>query len=271
MNSKQVIYPSKKLLEKKFKKIIKTFVTKLSDYIVDPNIDNIHDIRIAIRRLESVYRVLPKSNRNREDLRNFVGQAKNLFKVNTQIRDLDIIRAKLENRDPAQFDMILDSISNKRKLQLNAGHRLASRLKNTMPPKLKESDIKESKLRKRYQKIVSNLIIEIDRSIPLVLDDDKKIEEIHKLRKDFKKLRYSIELTTDNADSLRSIKSLKKIQDELGSIHDSDIFLDYLKGVEGPHELSEMIREEIIERRERYQKFVQTFKTEKIDPAKLIL
>ncbi len=271
MNTKQATYPNKKLLAKKFKKIIKTFTKKLSDYVSDPNADNIHDIRIAIRRMEAAYRILPKSNRKCEDLQNYVKQAKTLFKINTQIRDLDIIRAKLEKRDSAQFALIIDSISNKRKFQLNAGHRLALKVKNTLPPKLKENDIKESKLQKRFQKIISELVTEINHNTPLVLSDDKKIDEIHKLRKDFKKMRYSIELTTDKIDSLKSIKGLKKIQDELGLIHDSDIFLDYLKDIEGPHELSEVIREEIIERRERYQKFVQVFKNEKIDPAKLIL
>ncbi len=271
MNSERSIYPNKKLLARKFKKIIKTFNKKLSDYLNDPNEDNIHDIRIAIRRMEAAYRILPKSNRKCEDLQNYVKQAKTLFKINTQIRDFDIIRAKLEKRSSTQFASILDSLSNKRKFQLNAGHRIALRLKNILPPKLKENDIKESKLRKRFQKIVSELITQINHNIPLVLSDDKKIEEIHKLRKDFKKMRYSIELTTDSIDSLKSIKSLKKIQDELGLIHDSDIFLDYLKTIEGPHELSEIIREEIIGRRERYQKFVEVFKNEKIDPAKLIL
>lgn len=271
MNTKRTTYPNKKLLTRKFKKIIKKFIDKLNDYINDPNIDNIHDIRIAIRRMEAIHRILPKDNRKCADLQNYVKQAKALFKINTEIRDLDIIRAKLEKRDPAKFALTIDSISNKRKFQLNAGHRLALRLKNVLPPKLKENDVKESKLQKRFQKIISKLIIEINHNIPLVLSDDKKIEEIHKLRKDFKKMRYSIELTADDIDSLKSIKNLKKIQDELGLIHDSDIFLDYLKDIEGPHELSEIIREEIIERRERYQKFVQVFKTEKIDPAKLIL
>lgn len=272
METGQVIYPEKKLLLAKFKKIIKTFTKKLDDYITNPSENNIHDIRIAIRRMESVYRILPKKNRKSDDMKNYVKQAKTLFKVNTQIRDFDIIRAKLEKQHSAQFGQIIDSINGKRKQQLSTGHRLALKLKDVLPPKLKEKDISESKLRKRFQKIVSGLAAEMEHDIPLVLNDDKKIEEIHELRKDFKKLRYSIELTSDKIDSLKSIKSLKKIQDELGSIHDSDMFLDYLRGVEGPHELAEVIREEIHERREKYQRFVQVFKDEGFDdPKKLIL
>jgi CHAD domain-containing protein len=268
METGQVIYPKKKLLLEKFKKIIKTFTKKLDDYIKNPSEDNIHDIRIAIRRMESVYRILPKKNRKSEDIQNYVKQAKTLFKINTQIRDFDIIRAKLEKRHSAQFGKIIDSINDKRKHQLSAGHALALKLKGVLPPKLKEKDVIESKLRKRFQKIVSELVVEMEHDIPLVLNDDKKIEEIHELRKDFKKLRYSIELTSNKIDSLKSVKSLKKLQDELGSIHDSDMFLDYLRGVEGPHELAETIREEIRERREKYQRFVQVFKDEGFDDLK---
>jgi len=265
METGQIIYPKKKLLLEKFKKIIKTFTKKLDDYIKDPSEDNIHDIRIAIRRMESVYRILPKKNRKNDDMQNYVEQAKALFKINTQVRDFDIIRAKLEKQRSAQFGQIIDSINNKRKQQLSAGYKLALKLQGVLPPKLKEKDVMEPKLRKRFQKIISELVTEMEHDIPIVLSDDKKIEEIHKLRKDFKKLRYSIELTSDKTNSLKSIKSLKKIQDELGSIHDSDMFLDYLRGVEGPHELSEAIREEIQERREKYQRFVQVFKEEGFD------
>lgn len=265
METGQIIYPKKKLLLKKFKKIIKAFNKKLDDYAENPSEDNIHDIRIAIRRMESVYRILPKKNRKDEDIQNYVEQAKALFKINTQIRDFDIIRAKLEKQRPAQFGQIIDSINNKRKQQLSAGHRSALKLQGILPPKLKEKDVIESKLRKRFQKIISELVAEIEHDIPLVLNDDKKIEELHKIRKDFKKIRYSIELTSDKTDSLKSIKNLKKIQDELGAIHDSDMFLDYLRGVEGPHELSETIRKEIQERREKYQRFVQVFKEEGFD------
>lgn len=271
MESKIQTYPEKELLVKQFKKIINTFTKKLDEYIKDPNEDNIHDIRIAIRRMESAYRILPKKNREDEEIKNYLKEAKTLFKVNTQIRDFDIIRAKLEKKHMVQFSQIINSISDKRKSQLDAGHGLAVQLKDISPPKLKRSKVTESKLRKRFQKIISKLIVEINHGIPIVLEDDKKIEEIHKLRKNFKKLRYSIELTSDKIDSLKSIKSLKKIQDELGSIHDSDIFLDYLRDIEGSHELAGAIREEILERRKKYQKFVQIFKEEKLDPRKLVL
>ena len=268
---RSIYYPKKKLLLEKFEKIIKTFTKKLDDYIKNPSEDNIHDIRIAIRRMESVYRILPKKNRKNYHIQNYVKQAKALFKINTQIRDFDIIRAKLEKQNSSQFGQIVDSINDKRKHQLSTAHKLALKLKSVSPPKLKEKDVMESKLRKRFQKIISELVAEMEYDIPLVLNDDKKVEEIHELRKDFKKLRYSIELTSNKMGSLKLIKSLKKIQDELGSIHDSDMFLDYLRDMKKSHELAEATREESRERREKYQRFVQIFKDGGFDDLKKLI
>ncbi|HJU13763.1 MAG TPA: CHAD domain-containing protein [Candidatus Nitrosotalea sp.] len=270
MEPREIVHPDSRLVAKKFKKIIKTFTTVLDNYIKNPDEDNIHDIRIAIRRMEAVYRILPKKIRQERDLQKYVEQSKNLFKINTRVRDFDIICSKLEKKQPNQFSQIISSINNKRKIQLSTGIELALKIKDLTEPRLKEKEIGESRLRKRFQKVVTRLANEINQNIPVVLGDEKKVEEIHKLRKDFKKLRYSIELTSEKRDSLESIKSLKRIQDELGLIHDSDIFLDYLREIEGPHDLSGTIREEILERKERYNKFVQVFRVEKIDPRKLI-
>ena len=236
----------------------------------DQSEDNIHDIRIAIRRMEALNRILPKKVRSRKELRDYVKGAKDLFRINTQIRDLDIISSKLERRDKDQFGQIIKAIRSKRKAQVVGGQRLALKLKNIPPPKLKDGWIVESKLRKRFQKVLLDLVRRINLNIPIALEDDKKINEIHELRKDFKKLRYSIELTTEKRDSFESIKSLKRIQDELGLIHDSDMFLDYLRGTEAPLDIAEIIREEILQRKERYRRFVQVFRNEKIDVNKLI-
>ncbi|MDF0681631.1 MAG: CHAD domain-containing protein [Candidatus Nitrosocosmicus sp.] len=84
--------------------------------------------------------------------------------------------------------------------------------------------------------------------IPIVIGDDRKITELHELRKDSKKLRYLIELVinkdgndtskrniNDDTDVLidnnnhKILEHLEKIQGMLGDIHDCDIALDYLR------------------------------------------
>jgi CHAD domain-containing protein len=243
---------------------------KLDDYIEEPTEENIHDIRIAIRRLESAHRILPKKIRKKVEIQDYINEAKRLFKVNTQIRDFDIICEKLERRSASKYLELVNYMKNKRENELDVAHRLALKLKNAPIPKLKSKDVMGSKLNDRFQKIVTGLTTEIEQNIPIVTSDERKIEELHKLRKDFKKLRYSMELASDKT-TLKSVKNLKKIQDLLGEIHDCDIMLDYLREVKGPNELSQVIREEILERREKYKQFVQLIQHEKFDLQDLIL
>ena len=77
---------------------------KLDDYIKEPNEENIHDIRKAVRRLEASYRSLPsKKVRNKRVIREYVKYSKELFRINSQIRDFDIIGEKLSSdAEPAQ-------------------------------------------------------------------------------------------------------------------------------------------------------------------------
>ena len=61
MNKTKSLDLDKKLFLKKFEKIQDDFCSKLQDYIKNPNDENIHDIRVAIRRLESAHMILPKN------------------------------------------------------------------------------------------------------------------------------------------------------------------------------------------------------------------
>src|SRR5262245_29136259 len=64
---------------------------KLDDYLKDPNEQQIHDIRTAVRRLRASNQALPKAIRNKKELREFVAKSKALFTLNSKIRDYDII------------------------------------------------------------------------------------------------------------------------------------------------------------------------------------
>jgi CHAD domain-containing protein len=253
----RLIQIKKELFAKSFQKILGRFTKKLDEYIEEPSEENIHDIRIAIRRLESAYRILPKKLGKKQMIQNYMQETKTLFKVNTQIRDFDIICEKFERHGSSKYLELVNYLKNRREDELKTAHQLAMKVKGLSRPKLKSKDLVGSKLNKRLRKIVSDLTAQIQENIPVVIADEKKIEELHRLRKDFKKLRYSIELTSNNATPLKPVKNLKRIQDLLGEIHDCDIMLDYLREVKGPNELSEVIRNEILFRREKYQQFVE--------------
>jgi len=267
----ELIRLQKKLFIKKFKKILERFTKRLDQHIMEPSEENIHDIRIAIRRLESACRIMPKNLRKKRVIQDYMEETKKLFKINTQIRDIDIICEKFERQHTSKYLELSNHLKNRRENELKTAHQLALKVKGIPLPKIKGKDIIDSELNKRFHKIVNELTAQIQQNIPIVISDEKKIDELHILRKDFKKLRYSIELTSNKIISSTSIKSLKKIQDLLGEIHDCDIMLDYLREVKGPNELSDVIRNEILERREKYQQFVQSMDAEKFNPENLIL
>jgi CHAD domain-containing protein len=262
---------SSKLYLKNFQKIIKKIINKLDDYLNDPNEENIHDIRIAIRRLEAAYNTLPKKIRKQPDLQNYVIQSKMLFKINTEIRDFDIITSKLDQQHfvNSSSSRLVSSLMIKRKSKIKDGHIMASKLRSFPLPKLDEKNIAESKLKKRFHKIITKLNVRIKQNIPLVLNDNEKIEELHRLRKDLKKLRYTVELTLGNRKTTH-IENLRKIQDVLGEIHDSDIMLDYLKNQNITNEIADIIKQESIERNLKYKLFVKTFSMQRSGFEKLI-
>jgi CHAD domain-containing protein len=74
---------------------VKRVDNRLDDYIKDSNENNIHDIRTATRRLDASYRSLPKKIRRKNKIRKYVTTSKRLFKVNSQVRDCDIICEKM--------------------------------------------------------------------------------------------------------------------------------------------------------------------------------
>jgi CHAD domain-containing protein len=100
--------------------------------------------------------------------------------------------------------------------------------------------------------------------LPIVLTNANKTEELHELRKTCKKLRYLLELVSDqNNNSINNkqintmITELEDIQNILGSIHDSDTMIAYLERVRHPNKLTHILHDEISERNKKYEDFIQ--------------
>ena len=259
MSMKESLDLDKKVFLKKFKKIQKRFYQKLQDYIKNPSDENIHDIRVTIRRLETAYRILPKNIREKEKIRNYVRQAKSLFKLNAKIRDYDIICTKMELVYQDQTYELVAMLKNLRIEKLHTANEIALKVVHESTPKISDSMIKESKLSKRYFKVLGNIELKIHKNTIIALGDEKKIEELHMLRKDFKKLRYSLELASNKGKTVQILKNLKEIQDMLGDIHDCDIIIEHLRGIVQNSRYLGIIESEVAERSKKYHAFVNAF------------
>jgi CHAD domain-containing protein len=253
---------------------------KLDDYVKDPNEENIHDIRKAIRRLEASYRSLPsKKVRRKRVIREYAEYSKKLFSINSQIRDFDIIGQKLSNvGNPDQRDKlesIKGSLFRQRRIKLNEAISFALDLRKLRVPKLtKKIKVSNKKSKKRFSKLIGKFATRIEHNLPIVVNDSEKVTELHEMRKDCKKLRYLLELLpdsnskdqTDEMDDYVSklMEKLESVQDTLGIIHDYDTIIVYLKRRKGTGTRSSLVNSIIAqlnqERRDKYEEFVKFVK-----------
>jgi len=234
---------------------------RVNKYIKDPNEKQIHDVRTAIRRLDATFLILPKNYRNGSPLSEYVLKCKEFFKVNSEIRDYDIIYAKLQKYPSnAQRDSVIETLRATRDASLEHAKSIAGSLNSTDTSKIIDKiDVTEKDLQKRFDKILARLISNIESTFPVVLNDSLKIEELHDLRISCKKLRYLLELLPDeNQGALKTRKTLQKLQDTLGTIHDYDFTTDYLNSLGQPSkEIQDIINSENEERRLKFDEFLK--------------
>jgi CHAD domain-containing protein len=263
------------------------FLTKLSEnlqrvnnrinkYLKKPNAKQIHDVRTAIRRLDATFSSLPKKYRIGSSLSKYVLQCKELFKINSEIRDFDIINEKLQKYPSnAQRDSIIETLKETRNAKLETAKTLALSLKGIdIATILDEISVTEKELQKRYNKILSRLISDIESTFPVVLAKPLALEELHDLRIACKKLRYMLELLPDeNKLAVQIGKSLQKLQDILGSVHDSDFTIGYLRSLpQSSKEIQEIINMENDERRLKFEQFMNYCKRQlRISPESFLI
>ena len=243
---------------------LRRFDNKTNSYIKNSNEKNIHDVRTSIRRFNAAFLVLPKRYRKGCLLSDYNQLANKFFRVNSELRDMDIIQEKL-NAYPQtdQRNIVIDLLKKNRQSSLEGAKSVALSLKNMNSNKiLDKMDITEKELQKRYNKLLFELISKIETNFLIVITNTLKIKELHELRKDCKKLKYILELlikdnNNKNNIAMGLIKTLQNIQDILGSIRDYDITIDYLKKLEPSKEIQEIVNNEIEQRRLKYEEFLR--------------
>jgi CHAD domain-containing protein len=239
---------------------------KLDDYLTSQDEKNIHDIRTSVRRLDACYKALPKNLRKRKQMKKFVKKSKGLFKINSQVRDFDIITELIgkNNTEHGSRNRLDLNLENRRAQKLENAKAIAVGLRKLPPPKAKKKSVSKAKLTKRYNKLISTYVGRIQLNLPLVTTDPDKVAELHELRKDCKKLRYLLELVSHDKSSDNIIskmeEELENMQDLLGAIHDCDATITYLKR-QKRLKTDEIIEDIIQERKKRYENFLAHFKS----------
>jgi CHAD domain-containing protein len=239
---------------------------KLDDYITRQDEKNIHDIRTSVRRLDACYQTLPKKLRKRKQMKKFVKKSKDLFKINSQVRDFDIITELTgkNNTEHGSRNRVVLNFENRRAQKLENAKVIAVGLRKIPLPKIKKKSVPKAKLTKRFNKLINKFEGRIQLNLPLVTTDPDKVAELHELRKDCKKLRYLLELVSHDKSSDNVIpkmeEELQNMQDLLGAIHDCDATITYLKR-QKRQKTNEIIGDIMQERKKRYENFLAHFKS----------
>ncbi|GKS66837.1 hypothetical protein YTPLAS73_03840 [Nitrosarchaeum sp.] len=198
---------------------------RLENYLNKQGEEEIHDLRTSIRRLESVYLILPNSFK-RKKIDSFVSTYKSLFKKISIIRDFDILIKKLLNNGLTEkSDFILYLIRKKEK-KIQETLMQAKNLSKISISHLNEGNPK--KIIPKYERTIFSLVELVQDLLPVVSSDKSKIEELHFMRKIVKKLRYILEIDPNNSYQYLIIQ-MKLLQKLLGTIHDCDMAINFLK------------------------------------------
>ena len=240
---------------------------KLDEDITNPDEKNIHDIRTSIRRLDACYKTLPKKIRNKKQIKTYVDKSRDLFKINSQIRDFDVITDLITNNNSKHEtgngngnNMHQTKLENRRVSKLKEAKVVAVGLRKLSVPKVDKNNISAGKLIKRYNKLISNFGSRIQLNLPLVMTDADKVNELHEMRKDCKKLRYLLELVPHGKSTGKNVSKLEEelenMQDLLGAIHDCDAAVAYLKRQTKRQRRKDIIEHIVQERKKRYEDFL---------------
>jgi CHAD domain-containing protein len=231
------------------------FKKKLEKYVRNTNEKNIHDIRTSTRRLHVTYSLLTKKIHSRPDISNYFRLSKVLFKYNSGIRDIDIICQHLKYYENEESDRVQKYLIRKRAKKLKSAIDLAVQMKVLPLPEIDEKYLCTKKVQSKFAKEKEKLLNKIVRNIPTVTSDPRRIEELHELRKSSKKLRYLLELLPKQDEA---VSKLTKIQDKLGSIHDFDITIAFLKRCKQDSMVQNIIQSETYERNNKFQEFANS-------------
>jgi len=250
--------PAVRPFPEKHRETIGSLKKRLSEFLDEPSEKSLHDLRTAIRRADASVSALPRTFRERRKTRRLSVKLEDLMRRSAKVRDLDTVRARLSAYPTSTaHSRLLRRIEKdrRRRLRLTRDSAASIRKLSSLCPDAKEFADKEG-LSKRLEKVVKKLNARVNRMLPVVLANPDDTKALHSLRKDCKRMRYTLELTPVQGENPRLLKTLISWQDLLGSVRDGDVVIGYLEGLERSSTIDEILRAERSRRKHDYDAFV---------------
>jgi CHAD domain-containing protein len=246
---------SPRQLGRGFNQNVATLDTRLEEFLKSGDSRTAAALRKATKRLRTSYSVLPKRVRREPRVRGFVSVSRKLSKAVGKVRDIDTIAAwTMQLSDGKDQRSFISDLERLRASSLRMALLKAKKLRNAKTPSLDFRDLDDFDEGKRVDKVEKRLERRVDKEFEEFLTT-QEVAVMHALRKDSKRLRYLLELT-QNGEAPPLLSRLRSIQDDLGSIRDHDLVIDYLRSRVKLTSTRALIREEIAKRHARLEDFV---------------
>ncbi len=232
----------------------------LRDYLGDPGSSQTQDLRASVRRLDAAIRLLPKSTRREKAVDRCHERCKELLRETSRIRDIDILLHRIAERSAdSTVRLIIDNLREERGEFVDRSVRAAWKLFERHPPKLGKKDL--PRFARRIETVMLRLDEEIGCELRASLADESNVNELHSLRKDCKRLRYTLELLHSAEDRPQLISLLRRWQDILGEIRDMDVRMDYLSRAKPTAGVRSILAGERASRHWKYMAFMRLCKS----------
>lgn len=226
-----------------------------------PTPDEIHDLRVTARRIQVMRRLLPRNIRMSQTAKRFDLLLRSVLKRTSQLRDLDTLMSTLKEHRTSLPGDLLVRLQNQRSDAAARAKAACDLLGDSPPPDVNPAEIKGKRLSRRLRKSAKTHGRASVSLLAEVLKDESKVEELHSLRLEVKKLRYLLELSDRNTPELDVVT---RWQESLGSIHDLDVAMNFLRERDLPLKgwaLDELRRD----RHRKYLKFIGEYRTDSME------
>lgn len=226
----------------------------MSAYLAQADEKSVHDLRTSTRRVLAGIQLFPRKLRDSNKITEYDSLLEKLMKVNAKTRDVDIVTEKIKHKNATgQYATLLRKLRRLRESSVRTGRISARGLDAEPGIPVRIRGVSLASLERRFEKLSKKYSSRIQKRLPEVLTAPDEKEELHRLREDARRLRYTLELG-DKKSHGGQMKVLRSWQDVLGEIHDSDIFIQYFEGSEDAVEKS-LVEDEIVVRNRNYEKF----------------
>ncbi|MDH4064422.1 MAG: CHAD domain-containing protein [Acidobacteriota bacterium] len=207
------------------------------------DVASVHRARVASRRLRAVLPVLAEAA-DSEALDRARKHVRRITRVLGPIRELDVALGHLEEIGPTSgatpraLARVHGHLATERTARRRAMldvitpatlHKLKSRLAPHHPRPASDRDAEVRAARRRALRRAHVLLDEMQRAGGLYVP-----ERLHAVRVAAKKLRYALEVEREltRSRAVARINRLKRLQDALGEVHDFEILLEHVRGVQ---------------------------------------